>query len=185
MFPRAPIPRRGDPLLHTRQRDIVRDVWAARAVMGEGGVQTDVTGAGAFLSMPRAPVMGLFEIRDRECDWRWEERSSSGWPYHWHYTVGRPILYYRPDGTWALPSITEDSSSSGILDQYITHPTGYPAEIADDQRLNDAFWPLYSVGDWVWCIRDPESGLWTIHDGYESWLRFELKDADLYSFKFS
>jgi hypothetical protein len=124
--------------------------------------------------------MGLFEIVDSDCDWRREERSSSGWPYQYHYTIGRPILYYRPDGTWSTPTPPTDadssSSSSGILDEYITHPTGYAADLAVDQRLHDAFWPLYSVGDWVWCIYDSESGLWAIHDGYESWFRFELAE---------
>jgi hypothetical protein len=175
---RQPIPRPGDLLNYRRQRDLVRELHAARAVRGEGAIQTDLTATGSFLSFPRAPVMALFEIVDSACDWRREERSSSGWPYQWHYTIGRPILYYRPDGTWSTPTPPTDadssSSSSGILDEYITHPTGYAADLAVDQRLHDAFWPLYSVGDWVWCIYDSESGLWAIHDGYESWFRFEL-----------
>lgn len=178
MFPHQPLPRPGDPPNYRRQRDMMRELNAARAVQGEGRLQTDLTGAGAFLTQPRAPVLGLFEIRDTGCSWRQETRQSSGWPYQYHYTIGRPILYYRPDGAWDTPTPPTDpdgsSSSSGILDQYITHPTGYPQEIATDQRLNDAFWPLYSVGDWVWCIRDPTSGFWAIHDGYESWIRFEL-----------
>jgi hypothetical protein len=163
---------------YRRERGLVRDVHAARSIQGEGAIQTDLTGAGSFLTLPQPPAMGLFEIVDSDCDWRWEERSSSGWPFQYHYTMGRAILYYEPDGTWAVPTPPVDgdgsSSSSGILDEYITHPTGYPLEIAADQRLNDAFWPLYSVGDWVWCIYEPESGLWAIHDGYESWIRFEL-----------
>ena len=176
MFRRDQLPRPNQPIRYAQQRDLVRSTQAARNVQPGGGLTLDVTGQGAYLSQKPSPVMGLFEIRDSDCDWRWEERSSSGWPYQWHYTVGRPIFYYLSDGTWAVPSVNEGSDSSGIIDEYIVHPTGYPELIAEDQRLHDAFWPLYSDGDWVWCIYDPGSMHWAIHDGYESWLRFELAE---------
>lgn len=177
---RLPLPRSGDRLSYRRQRELVQHIQAARQIMGEGGLQTDWSRAGAWLTVPKAPAMMLAEIVDQSCGWKQEKRSSGGWPYQYHYTIGRPVLYYLTDGTWAapVPRMDEDSSSSssGILDEYIVHPTGYPRPLAETFRLQDVFWPLYSVGDWVWCIRDFESGLWAIHDGYESWLRVELAE---------
>jgi hypothetical protein len=158
----------------------VRHLQAARQVAGEGGLQTDIVGDGVYLTYPPAPALMLAEIIDKTCAWKQEQRSSSGWPYNWHYTVARPVLYYYSDDTWAVPTPAMDadssSSSSGILDEYVVHPTGYPQPLAENMRLHDAFWPLYSVGDWVWCVYDAESGLWAIHDGYESWLRVELAE---------
>jgi hypothetical protein len=180
MISRQPFPRPGDKLLHSTQRELVRHLQAARQIAGEGGLQVDLTGTGGYVTAPKAPAFMLAEIVDNTCAWKQEERSSGGWPYQWHYTVGRTILYYYSDGTWAVPTPPTDddgsSSSSGILDEYIIHPTGYPEPLAENLRLHDAFWPLYSLGDWVWCIWEAESGLWAIHDGYESWIRFELAE---------
>ncbi len=174
--------RRGPWGQVSRERSIVGELGAAANMELEGPVSFDHTGTAVRVSMDHPPKLMLFEITGdwencEECTSGSSSSSSSGsssgqcagrtCPDGWCAATAIPVFYYEGDRVW-------DQENDGY-ERYIFHPAGYPPNERDDLIDESIFIPRFSVGDWVWCLFNQQSGWWEILHGMEDIWRFELK----------
>ena len=178
-----PRPRRGTrPTAHS-QREVSREIAAARNWEGDGPVSFDATGTAGRFTTVHPPKLMLWEITDEweaceECTSGSSSSSSSSgsgpidFPEGWCRAPAIPVLYYDGDQLWEQDELG--------FDKFIFHPAGYPPNERDDLIDEKIFIPRFSVGDWVWCLFNQQSGWWEILHGFEDIWRFELKtDLDV------
>ena len=124
-----------------------------------------------------ASSLTLFEIQDA---WSLEPvLDIADAPASWAHTTGKRVRYHSDTRNW--------STNDGDKTEYLWHSAGYlPGQdpdtgnwTANDELTLGVFYPRFSVGDWVWCVRDPASGFWQVVESYKDVIRVKLIQ-DLY-----
>lgn len=173
-------PRRGDPTTAALQREMIREVRAARNLEMDGPVSFDSTGSAVRFDIQYPPKLQLMEITG---DWETHSpcsgsssssSSSSGagdvvFPDGVCRATAIPVLYFSGDQGWA-----QEHEGREV---YIFHPAGYPPEERDDLIDAKVFIPRFSVGAQVWCLFNQQSGWWEIISGGEEFWRFKLTSS--------